>query len=290
MSDDRQTLLIVDDESNVLRSLKRLLFETDYRVLTAESGDEGLKMFENESSIQLVVSDYRMPEMNGVEFLKRVKELHPDTIRIILSGYADVIAIVEAINDGQVYKFISKPWNDQDLLTTVMRAFEQYSLVQENRHLNEELLKRNKELEDVAQELERKVQERTKDLGMKNRALAIAHRILDLLPAGVVGIDPETSVVYSNEKAHKYLGAGKLSLQGPADRAFEPDVLANIVTTVSSQQVYRDTIQGTCKLGLIARPLPDGGGVICLLVNETGLGLTTELSAVEVEESRAKDV
>ncbi len=88
MSDDRQTLLIVDDESNVLKSLKRLLFETDYRVLTADSGNEGLKTFENESSIQLVISDYRMPEMNGVEFLKRVKELYPDTIRIILSGYS----------------------------------------------------------------------------------------------------------------------------------------------------------------------------------------------------------
>lgn len=290
MSDDRQTLLIVDDESNVLKSLKRLLFDTDYRVLTAESGDEGLKMFENESSIQLVISDYRMPEMNGVEFLKRVKELYPDTIRIILSGYADVIAIVEAINDGEVYKFISKPWNDQDLLTTVMRAFEQYNLVQENRHLNEELLKRNKELEEAAQELERKVQERTKDLGMKNRALAIAHRILDLLPAGAVGIDPDATIVYSNEMARQFLGAGRLSLQQPADRVFEVDVFRKIMETVSSMKTYTGTIHGNDDYKLIARPLPDGGGVICLLVDETGSGLTTELSTVEAEESGAKNV
>ena len=290
MSDDRQTLLIVDDESNVLRSLKRLLFETDYRILTAESGDEGLKMFENESSIQLVISDYRMPEMNGVEFLKRVKELYPDTIRIILSGYADVIAIVEAINDGEIYKFISKPWNDQDLLTTVMRAFEQYNLVQENRHLNEELVRRNKDLEDVAHELESKVQERTKDLQMKNRALAIAHRILDLLPAGAVGIDPDATIVYSNEMARQFLGAGRLSLQQPADRVFEVDVFQKIMETVSSMKTYTGTIHGKDDYKLIARPLPDGGGVICLLVDETGLGLTTELSTVEAEESGAKDV
>ncbi len=290
MSDDRQTLLIVDDESNVLKSLKRLLFETDYRVLTAESGKEGLKVFENESSIQLVISDYRMPEMNGVEFLKRVKEVYPNTIRIILSGYADVMAIVEAINDGEVYKFISKPWNDQDLLTTIMRAFEQYGLVQENRRLNEELLKRNKELEDVAHELERKVQERTKDLQMKNRALTTTHRILDLLPAGVVGIDPDATIVYSNEMARQLLGAGQLCLQQPAGRVFEVDVFEKIMDTVSSMKTYLCTIHSKNDCKLIARPLPDESGVICLLVDEASLGLTTELSAVDAEESRAKDV
>lgn len=290
MSDDRQTLLIVDDECNVLKSLKRLLFETDYRVLTAESGDEGLKMFENESSIQLVISDYRMPEMNGVEFLKRVKELYPDTIRIILSGYADVMAIVEAINDGEVYKFISKPWNDQDLLTTVMRALEQYSLKQENLRLNSELSQRNKDLEDVAHELERKVQERTKDLEMKNRALTTTHRILDLLPAGVVGIDPDASIVYSNEMARQLLGVGQLCLQQPAGRVFEVDVFQEIMDTVSSMKTYIGTIHGKNDCKLIARPLPDGGGVICLLVDEASLGLTTELSAIDARESGAKDV
>ena len=272
MNEQRQTLLIVDDEANVLKSVKRLLFDADYRVLTAGSGQEGLKVFENEPSIQLVISDYRMPEMTGVEFLQRVKELYPDTIRIILSGYADVAAIVEAINDGHVYKFIGKPWNDQDLLTTIMRAFEQYSLVQENRRLNEELLKRNKELEQSAEELECKVQERTQDLEVNNRALTVAHRILDLLPAGVVGIDPEASLVYSNKKALEYLGAGNVNLQRPANLAFKQDILNNIMATISSQEIYQDTIQETCKLGLIAEPLPDGGGVICLLLDVAGVG------------------
>lgn len=267
MSEQRQTLLIVDDEANVLKSVKRLLFDADYRILTAGSGQEGLETFEKEPAIQLVISDYRMPGMTGVEFLRQVKELYPNTIRIILSGYADVSSIVEAINDGQVYKFIGKPWNDQDLLTTIMRAFEQYDLMRENRHLNDELLKRNKELEKAAQELEQKVQERTNDLEMKNRALTITHNLLDLLPAGVVGIDSESSVVYANEMALKYLGAKKLNLQGPADRAFETDALANIMATMSLRQSYRGTIQGTCKLEVIAEPLPGDAGVICLLLD-----------------------
>lgn len=256
MNEQRRTMLIVDDEANVLKSVKRLLFDTDYRILTAESGQEGLKAFEKEPSIQLVISDYRMPEMTGVEFLRRVKELYPDTIRIILSGYADVMAIVEAINDGQVYKFIGKPWNDQDLLTTIMRAFEQYGLVQENRRLNDELFQRNQELEEAAGELERKVQQRTKDLEMKNRALTITHNIMDLLPAGVVGIDAEESVVYTNYKAMAYLGAGKLVLQGPASRAFDPAKLSNIMATMSSHQAYVNTIQGTRELRLSASPSP----------------------------------
>ena len=118
----KHKILLVDDEPNVLKSLKRLFVETDYEIFTAESGEQGLEVCAKEK-IALIISDYRMPRMNGVQFLTKVKEQFPRTIRIILSGYADVTAIVESINDGQVYKFLSKPWNDHDLLTTVQRSF-----------------------------------------------------------------------------------------------------------------------------------------------------------------------
>jgi two-component system NtrC family sensor kinase len=266
MSEQKQTLLVVDDEANVLKSVKRLLFETDYRVLTAGSGQEALELFKKEPTIQLVISDYRMPEMNGVELLRQLKKLYPTTVRMILSGYADVMAIVEAINDGQVYKFIAKPWNDQDLLTTIMRAFEQYSLAEENVQLTGQLREQNKKLEEAAAELEDKVQKRTRDLALKNRALAMTHRILDLLPAGVVGIDPDGTVVYSNDIALRLLGAENLCLQSSVESAFEPEILKSIMETITSQKNFYGTLRRECTVDLIARPLPQKAGVICLLI------------------------
>lgn len=101
-------ILCVDDERNVLKALRRLFMDEDnYDILVAESGAEGLALLEEEEDVRMVISDYRMPEMTGVEFLSQVYEKWPDTMRIVLSGYADTAAVVEAINLGQIYKFIS---------------------------------------------------------------------------------------------------------------------------------------------------------------------------------------
>lgn len=209
MSD--RTILFVDDEKNVLKSLKRLFANTDHEIILAISGKEGLKMFE-ENNINLVISDYRMPEMNGVQFLSKVKELYPDTIRIILSGYADVMAIVEAINDGEVYKFLSKPWNDHELLTTVKRAFEHYNLKIENKNLIDELQSANEELRQLTKNLEDEVKKRTKDLRIKNQALITSQKILNQLPMGVLGIDSLGMVVYMNQALRKYIDISNMEL------------------------------------------------------------------------------
>ena len=177
---NEKTLLIVDDEPNVLKSLKRLLSNNDFNILTAPDAKEGLKALTT-CDIHVVISDYRMPGLNGVEFLSQVKEKYPDTIRMILSGYADVTAVVEAINDGHVYKFMAKPWNDQEITTSIMRAFEQHQLIKENSILNSVLNDRNQELEDLAKSLEDEVIRRTRDLEIKNRALTVAQNILNLL-------------------------------------------------------------------------------------------------------------
>jgi FixJ family two-component response regulator len=270
----KPTILAVDDEPNVLKSLKRLLFDTDYKVLTAASGEEALAMFD-EADIHLVISDYRMPGMNGVEFLSQVKKLYPETIRIVLSGYADVHAIVEAINDGEVYKFIAKPWNDQDLLTTLMRAFEQHSLQRENARLYEELRRRNHELEDLAKSLEERVAERTRDLEMKNRALNIAHSILDLLPAGVIGVDSNELVVYFNDIACACYGEAGLGLGVSARPAFGD---------VATEELRHVMTGGVCRLVRIGRqrsfeslcqPLPGGAGVILLIRDHIDRGEPT---------------
>lgn len=130
------TLLFVDDEENVLSSLKRIFMEENYTILTATSAAKALEIMEARP-VQLVISDHRMPGMTGAEMLKRIKESWPETIRIMLTGYADVNSIMGAVKDGAVYKFITKPWNDEDLRLTVSLALQQYVLIQENRHLKE---------------------------------------------------------------------------------------------------------------------------------------------------------
>lgn len=138
-------ILCVDDEQNVLNSLVRLFIDEDYNILTATSGKEGLDILKKES-VQIVISDYRMPIMNGAEFLKEVCELQPPTVRIVLSGYADTASILSSINEGQIYKFIPKPWNDDELKVTILNAIERCSLIKQNDELKAELKDKNDEI------------------------------------------------------------------------------------------------------------------------------------------------
>ncbi len=188
-------ILCVDDERNVLRALERVFLDDDYEIVTAISGEEALAiMSESGDSFQVVVSDYRMPVMNGVEFLKQVFERWPDTVRIVLSGYADAAAIVSAINEGHIYKFIPKPWNDEELRVTIQNCLERYSLLRRNNELLEELALAN-------QALEQKVLERTEALELRNKALEFAQTMLGSLPVGVVGIDENGLIAHCNSVA-----------------------------------------------------------------------------------------
>jgi type II secretory ATPase GspE/PulE/Tfp pilus assembly ATPase PilB-like protein/FixJ family two-component response regulator/RNA polymerase subunit RPABC4/transcription elongation factor Spt4 len=128
------TLLFVDDEIGVLNALRRIFLEENYTIFTASSADEALDVMRREK-VHLVVSDHRMPGATGAQLLREIKEKWPDTIRIMLTGYADVQSIMGAVNEGAVYKFITKPWNDEDLRLTVSLALQQYVLIQENRQL-----------------------------------------------------------------------------------------------------------------------------------------------------------
>ncbi|CAB1369336.1 ATPase, T2SS/T4P/T4SS family [Denitratisoma oestradiolicum] len=141
----RYRLLIVDDEPGVVKALTRVFHRENYEVVTAASGAEGLQRL-GEAVTHLVISDYMMPAMNGAHFLRQVKERSPDTIRIMLTGHADTGAVLGAINEGAVYKFILKPWNDDDLRITVGIALEQFDLVQKNRLLSRENAQKAKEI------------------------------------------------------------------------------------------------------------------------------------------------
>ena len=138
-------LLIVDDEVGIVKALTRVFRQENYEVVTAGSGDEALKRLA-EGSFQLVISDFMMPGMNGAQFLREVKQRSPETIRIMLTGHADTDAVMGAINDGAVYKFILKPWNDDDLRVTVALALEQFDLIARNRALKTENDKKSREI------------------------------------------------------------------------------------------------------------------------------------------------
>lgn len=120
-----QTLLFVDDEENILHSLKRLLRKEPYQILCCRSAAEAFELLALHQ-VQVIISDQRMPEMNGTEFLSRVKEMYPDTIRLVLSGYTDLRSVTDAINHGAIYKFLTKPWQDDALKAEVAAAFRRY--------------------------------------------------------------------------------------------------------------------------------------------------------------------
>ncbi|MBL8913161.1 MAG: response regulator [Archangium sp.] len=180
-------LLLVDDEENILRSLRRVLRRGDWLIETAADGEAGLAAFERFGPA-VVISDFRMPGMNGVEFLTRVKELSPHTQRIMLTGQADQQAIEEAINQSEVFRFITKPWNDQQLLLTVKSAFEQHELVADNRRLHELTAQQNVELRQLNADLEQRVHQRTQMLSRAKREWELSFDTIDS-PLAVVNTD-----------------------------------------------------------------------------------------------------
>lgn len=125
-----RAILLVDDEQPVLSSLKRLLRREDFPVITASSGTEALQLLKI-NDVAVVVSDYRMPEMNGVEFLDQVREMYPDTRRIILTGQADMETVVGAVNSGAVSKYVTKPWQTKELAQELRDTYRQHSLEEE---------------------------------------------------------------------------------------------------------------------------------------------------------------
>jgi len=146
-------LLVVDDEPDLVQSVQDLL-RFDYRVLGAMRAADGLQLMQTER-VHLIMSDQRMPEMTGVELLAKVKEKHPDTVRLLFTAYADLTAVIDAINEGNVYRYISKPWQVDDLKATLRQAYDHYRLQEERRFLVKEVQAKNVMLAQANAELRR---------------------------------------------------------------------------------------------------------------------------------------
>ncbi|MCK4855854.1 MAG: response regulator, partial [Bacteroidales bacterium] len=162
MATTKFPLLYVDDEEHNLTSFAAT-FRKEYKVFTATNGEDGLDIMRN-NDIKLVITDQRMPEMTGIEFLEKIIPHYPDCIRMVLTGFSDVEAIIQAINKGRVYRYITKPWDKEEFKITMDRALEAYSLKRQNNKLIKDLKKAN-------QNLEQKVVKRTKQIEQQKREI-----------------------------------------------------------------------------------------------------------------------
>lgn len=174
----RATLLLVDDEPSVLSALRRLFRMEGYQVLLANSGAEGLQVLDSQE-VDLVISDMRMPEMDGAKFLNFVRERHPEIVRLLLTGYADIGSTISAINDGEIHRYIAKPWSDPDMLLVVREALRRRNLEQENQRLAVLTQAQNTELVQLNQTLEQRVKSRTAEIEQINDMLEKAYEELN---------------------------------------------------------------------------------------------------------------
>ncbi len=202
-----RTLLLVDDEENILNSLKRLLRRNGYRILTATSAEQGLTLL-GENRVDVVISDQRMPGMHGVEFLRRVKDIHPDSVRMMLSGYTDLQSVTDAINEGAIYKFLTKPWDDELLCVNIEEAFRRKEMAVDNKRLGEKLQSANIELARVNDELRQHLHEKSKQVMRDEAALGTAQEVLQHLPWPYIGVDPDGMVAAANADAEALLANG----------------------------------------------------------------------------------
>lgn len=224
-------VLAVDDEKSILNSLRRSLRKEPYKLFTAESGAEGLEILAANNKIQMVISDQRMPNMSGTEFLSQVKKLYPDTMRVVLSGYAEAEAIVDSINRGEVYRFIGKPWEEDDLKSIIKQGLAHYNLVIQNRQLSEQTKHQLIELERLNGLLANSVEERT-------RSLQFSQEVLEHLPLIVLGISQEEELVMTNETARNQLESLQGMMPGTdMEDILPPDAVTNIRQCLVSSEI-----------------------------------------------------
>jgi response regulator RpfG family c-di-GMP phosphodiesterase len=145
MTNQKINILYVDDEMNNLVSFKAT-FRLKYNVFTAISGTDAMKLLD-ENSVHVIITDQRMPGMTGVEFLESILEKHPEPVRILLTGYADLNAVIDAVNKGKIFHYLSKPWNEEELDMTIQRAHDIYEQRKEEHEMTEKLAVSNDQLE-----------------------------------------------------------------------------------------------------------------------------------------------
>jgi response regulator RpfG family c-di-GMP phosphodiesterase len=265
-----RTLLLVDDEPNILSALKRLMRRANYKILTAASGREGLELLAK-NDIDVIVSDQRMPGLTGVEFLRTVKNLYPDTVRIVLSGFTELQSVTDAVNEGAIYKFLTKPWDDTQLREHIEEAFHHKEMADENRRLNLEVRSANQELAKANRQLEEVLKQKQRRIKRDEVTIDIVHEALQHVPVPVIGLDDDQMVVFINVAAQalfKNIG----SMLGYEAAQFMPEVV-HALHGVEEGEMCIAKLNGT-RYEVISRSMGKGtqsrGKLITLTRSEEG--------------------
>jgi EAL domain-containing protein (putative c-di-GMP-specific phosphodiesterase class I)/CheY-like chemotaxis protein len=190
-------LLLVDDEPNILAALKRLLRGEQYQIHTANDGPQGLEVLAQQQ-VDVIVSDQRMPGMLGADFLRKARELAPDTIRIMLSGYTELQSVTDAVNEGAIYKFLTKPWDDEQLRSHIADAFRVKEIADDNQRLHLEVRTANRELAAANRRMEQLLQEKQRQISRDEISLGVARDVLQQLPLPVIGLDDAGMIAFIN--------------------------------------------------------------------------------------------
>ena len=227
------SILIVDDEQDILQVLAQLL-QNDFLVFTADNAADGLEILQ-QKNIHVVISDQWMPLCSGVEFLEQVMTLKPDTIRILITGYSDLDMVIDAINRGHIYKYLTKPWNAEQLIMEVTGACRIFNLNEKNRKLT-------RELQNHAEKLETKVSERTTALNNSNKRF---QTLIESIPDWVWELDNTYHFSYSSMQSQEIIGYTAAELLGkcPLDFLFEPEDARLLIKTLESAPPINKTIR-----------------------------------------------
>lgn len=199
-------LLLVDDEPSILAALRRLLRPDGYQISAETDPRTALARLEQEE-YDLIISDQRMPEMTGVEFLRHAKELRPHSMRIVLSGYTDLNSVTSAINEGAIYKFLTKPWDAVQLRNHIAAAVRHKNLEDDNRRMSVQLRHVNSQLKEVNNQLAALVSRQQDSLFRDETVLQTLQELLRQLPVPLLACDEQRMVVFCNEAAQELLGS-----------------------------------------------------------------------------------
>lgn len=254
----RRTLLLLDDEPNIISSLKRLLRADGYTIIACTDPVEALQALDREP-VDVILSDQRMPGMSGVEFLRRARESHPDTVRIALSGYSELQFITEAINDGAIYKFLTKPWDDEQLRHHIAEAFRSKEIADENCRLTEALQEANAQLRRQAESVERQARR-------IEAALDTTQEVLQLIPWPILGLDDDGLIALANTAAGDYLGRDLAPLLGrTAQEALRDDILDLLAATPAPERLRSENRNWRVILKPMGRHSESSGRLLALL-------------------------
>jgi len=197
---NRPTILGVDDEKQILKALRRSLNDEDYNLITCESAQKAMEVI-NDQAVDLVITDLRMPETDGLEFLMWVKKNYPSIIRFVMTGCNDIRYVMDAVNKGEIYKFILKPWSNENLIIDIRQALDHAMRLRKNKELQELTRKQNKELKEFNENLERLVRERTCELREKT---AYLENLFETANELICTVNSEGIVTFVNGQIEKF--------------------------------------------------------------------------------------